>query len=47
MKVEMKNMNRGKELNFKQYKTLFKSLENESKKNCYIIQILLIHTNII
>ena len=47
MKVETKNRNPGKELNFKQYKTLFKSLKEESMKNCYIIQILLIHTNII
>ena len=47
MKVEAKNRNPGKELNFKQYKTLFKSLKKESMKNCYIIQILLIHANII
>ena len=35
MKKVSKNRNPEKELNYKQYKTLFESLKNKSKKNYY------------
>ena len=41
----LRDKNPEKELNYKQYKTLFESLKKKSKKT--IIKILLIHTNII